>query len=115
MQRHGRLQSFIGYELPEHSVAGALVGGRSGSRLYKRWPVLDDARYERGGPGRPNEPTGGAANLAQEQIGIIGAVRDAGFSNPIGVQPDLGYDQSDIPLVPAAVGTAGLYVTPHTY
>jgi hypothetical protein len=31
------------------------------------------------------------------------------------VQPDGGYDQSNIPLVTAALGTTGLYVTPHVY
>ena len=36
MKRRGRLQSFIGYDLPEHSAAGALVGG-----CADRFPDLD--------------------------------------------------------------------------
>ena len=56
-----------------------------------------------------------AATTAQNQIGIIKAIRAAGFANPIGLQPVGGYDQSNIPTVTAAVGTAGLFATPHIY
>jgi Cellulase (glycosyl hydrolase family 5) len=63
----------------------------------------------------PNEPTGDAQTVANEQIQIIQAIRSAGFNNPIGIQPDGGFDQSNIPLVTAAVGTTNEYVTPHIY
>src|SRR3984885_3331537 len=63
----------------------------------------------------PNEPSADAATTAQNQIGIIKAIRAAGFANPIGLQPVGGYDQSNIPTVTAAVGTAGLFATPHIY
>jgi Cellulase (glycosyl hydrolase family 5) len=63
----------------------------------------------------PNEPSGSASQVAQNQIGIINAIRATGFSNPIGVQPVGGFDQSNIPAVTAAVGTGNLYVTPHIY
>ena len=63
----------------------------------------------------PNEPSADAATTAQNQIGIINAIRAAGFANPIGLQPVGGYDQSNIPTVTAAVGTAGLFATPHIY
>jgi hypothetical protein len=63
----------------------------------------------------PNEPSANAATTAQNQIGIINAIRAAGFANPIGLQPVGGYDQSNIPTVTAAVGTAGLFATPHIY
>jgi Cellulase (glycosyl hydrolase family 5) len=63
----------------------------------------------------PNEPSGSAQQVAQDQTGIIKAIRATGFANPIGVQPVGGFDQSNIPGVTAAVGTANLYVTPHIY
>jgi hypothetical protein len=63
----------------------------------------------------PNEPTADAQTTAQNQIGIIQAVRAAGFTNPIGVQPVGGYDFSNLPMVISALGTAGLFVTPHIY
>jgi hypothetical protein len=63
----------------------------------------------------PNEPTGDAQTVANEQIQIIQAIRSTGFNNPIGIQPDGGFDQSNIPLVTAAVGTTNEYVTPHIY
>ena len=63
----------------------------------------------------PNEPTGDAQTVANEQIGIIQAIRSTGYNNPIGIQPVGGYDQSNIPLVTAAVGTTNEYVTPHIY
>ena len=63
----------------------------------------------------PNEPIADAQTTAQNQIGIIQAVRAAGFTNPIGVQPVGGYDFSNLPMVISALGTAGLFVTPHIY
>jgi hypothetical protein len=51
--------------------------------------------------------------MAQNQIGIIQAVRAAGFTNPIGVQPVGRYDFSNLPIVICALGTTGLFVTPH--
>ena len=61
----------------------------------------------------PNEPS--AANTVQNQINIINAIRATGFSNPIGIQPIGGWDESNIPQVAGAVGTSNLYVTPHVY
>ena len=63
----------------------------------------------------PNEPSADAQTTAQNQIGIIQAVRAAGFTNPIGVQPVGGYDFSNLPMVISALGTTGLFVTPHIY
>lgn len=63
----------------------------------------------------PNEPTADAQTTAQNQIGIIQSVRAAGFTNPIGVQPVGGYDFSNLPMVISALGTTGLFVTPHIY
>jgi hypothetical protein len=63
----------------------------------------------------PNEPTAAAATTAQNQIGIINAIRAAGFTNPIGVQPNGGWDYANLSTVTAAVGTAGLFITPHIY
>ena len=63
----------------------------------------------------PNEPSADAATTAQNQIGIINAIRATGFANPIGIQPVGGYDQSNIPTVTAAVGIDGLFATPHIY
>ena len=63
----------------------------------------------------PNEPVADASTTASNQIGIIKAIRSAGFTNPIGVQPVGGYDFSNLPAVIAAVGTTGLFVTPHIY
>jgi hypothetical protein len=63
----------------------------------------------------PNEPSGDAGSVAQNQIAVINAIRDAGFNNPIGIQPAGGYDQSNLPMVTAAVGTDNMYVTPHIY
>ena len=61
----------------------------------------------------PNEPSAG--NTAQSQIAIIGAIRAAGFANPIGLQPIGGYDFSNFSTVIGAVGTTQLYATPHIY
>lgn len=63
----------------------------------------------------PNEPVADAQTTAQNQITLINAVRGAGFTNPIGVQPVGGYDFSNLPIVIAALGTNGLFVTPHIY
>ncbi len=63
----------------------------------------------------PNEPTADAATTAQNQIGIINAVRAAGFTGLIGVQPNGGWDYANVSTVTAAVGTAGLFMTPHIY
>jgi len=63
----------------------------------------------------PNEPSTAAATTAQYQIGIINAIRAAGFTGLIGVQPNGGWDFANVSTVTAAVGTAGLFVTPHIY
>jgi hypothetical protein len=63
----------------------------------------------------PNEPGGDAATTAQNQIGIINAIRAAGFTNPIGVQPNGGYDYSNVAAVLNTLGTSGLFITPHIY
>ena len=63
----------------------------------------------------PNEPSAAAATTAQNQIGIINAIRAAGFTGLIGVQPNGGWDYANVSTVTAAVGTAGLFVTPHIY
>jgi len=63
----------------------------------------------------PNEPSGDAQSVANDQINIINAIRSTGYNNPIGVQPVGGYDQSNVPLVTSAVGNSQLYVTPHIY
>ena len=63
----------------------------------------------------PNEPTAAAATTAQNQIGIINAIRAAGFTGLIGVQPNGGWDYANLSTVTAAVGTAGLFLTPHIY
>jgi hypothetical protein len=63
----------------------------------------------------PNEPGGTAQQVAQNDIAIINAIRAAGFTNPIGLQPDGGFDQSDIPIVTAAEGKTSFFVTPHIY
>jgi hypothetical protein len=61
----------------------------------------------------PNEPK--ASNTAQNQIGIINAIKATGFNNPIGLQPIGGYDFSNISTVTAAVGKTQIFVTPHIY
>jgi Ca-dependent carbohydrate-binding module xylan-binding/Cellulase (glycosyl hydrolase family 5) len=61
----------------------------------------------------PNEPN--ATNLAQIQIGLVNAIRAAGFTNPIALQPAGGYDFSNISAVTAAVGTNNIFITPHIY
>ena len=60
-----------------------------------------------------NEPR--ESNVVNVQIGMIRAIRGAGFNNPIGVQPANGFDTSTIPAVLAAVGTTNIYMTPHIY
>jgi hypothetical protein len=61
----------------------------------------------------PNEPS--ANNLAQIQIGLVNAIRGAGFTNPIALQPAGGFDFSNISGVTSAVGTTNLFVTPHIF
>jgi len=63
----------------------------------------------------PNEPSGDPASVASNQIEVIRAIRAAGYSNPIGVQPVGGYDESNFAMVTAAVGNEQLYATPHLY
>jgi hypothetical protein len=60
-----------------------------------------------------NEPA--ESNVAEVQINMIRAIRGAGFTNPIGLQPANGYDTSTYPAVLGAVGTTNMYVTPHIY
>jgi hypothetical protein len=61
----------------------------------------------------PNEPN--AAGLVDIQIGLINTIRAVGFNNPIGIQPAGGWDFSNVGPVVAALGTTGLFVTPHIY
>jgi hypothetical protein len=61
----------------------------------------------------PNEPDGNG--LVGIQVGLIRAIRGAGFTNPIGIQPAGGFDFSNVGPVLAAVGTTGMFVTPHIY
>ena len=63
-----------------------------------------------------NEPNADANTVAQSQIAQIQAIRSTGYSNPIGLQPVGGYDQSNIQTVLDAVGgPSQLFVTPHIY
>ncbi len=61
----------------------------------------------------PNEPN--ADNLVPIQIGLIRAIRGAGFNNPIGIQPMGGWGFDNVGQVLAAVGKTGLFATPHIY
>ena len=61
----------------------------------------------------PNEPN--ANNVVCDQVGLIKAIRAAGFTNPIGVQPVGGFDFSNVGAVVAQTGATGLFVTPHVY
>jgi cellulase (glycosyl hydrolase family 5) len=61
----------------------------------------------------PNEPS--ANNVVSDQVGLIKAIRAAGFTNPIGVQPVGGFDFSNVGAVVAQTGATGLFVTPHIY
>jgi hypothetical protein len=58
-------------------------------------------------------PMTAATTTAQNQIGIIKVIRGAGFTNPVGVQPLGGYYFFNLPIVISALGTTGLFVTPH--
>ena len=59
----------------------------------------------------PNEPNGGSS----PQIAVINAIRAAGFTGPIGLQPQGGYDYSSIQAVINAVGRTNIFITPHLY
>ncbi len=66
----------------------------------------------------PNEPSG--STVASDQAQYIEEIRAQGFTNPIGIQPVGGYDESNIPTVLQDLqndnqSTANLYVTPHIY
>jgi Cellulase (glycosyl hydrolase family 5) len=61
----------------------------------------------------PNEPN--ANNVVSDQVGLIKAIRAAGFTNPIGIQPVGGFDFSNVGAVVAQTGATGLFVTPHVY
>ncbi len=61
----------------------------------------------------PNEPN--ANNLVNIQVSLIRAIRAAGYTNPIGIQPAGGWDFSNVGPVIATVGATGMYVTPHLY
>jgi hypothetical protein len=61
----------------------------------------------------PNEPS--ANNVVSDQVGLIKAIRAAGFTNPIGIQPVGGFDFSNVGAVVAQTGATGLFVTPHVY
>jgi hypothetical protein len=63
----------------------------------------------------PNEPKNGLSATASNQVGIINAIRQAGFTNPVGLQPLGGYDESNLSTVVHSVGTQQIFVTPHIY
>ena len=104
----------------EYTGAGVVVeiedhtGNPNNVPLYTQW-----AQAFKGNPlvfiEMPNEPVADAQTTANNQISIINAVRGAGFDNPIGIQPVGGYDFSNISTVISAVGTTGMFITPHIY
>lgn len=63
----------------------------------------------------PNEPHAGKDQTVANQIAIINAIRGEGFRNPIGVQPLLGWDTSNLSAVVASTGTQNIFATPHIY
>lgn len=63
----------------------------------------------------PNEPQAPMATTIQNQINIITAIRAAGFTNPIGLQPWGGYNPDNYAGVVAATGNVNIYATPHIY
>lgn len=63
----------------------------------------------------PNEPDVNLSVTPQHQIGIINAIRASGFTNPIGLQPMGGYDEDNLLIVAASVGTTNIFATPHIY
>lgn len=81
------------------------------------WYVAVAKRYKDNplvGLETPNEPA--PEMTGQPQADIINAVRAAGFTNPIGIQPIGGWNQANIPAVLAGVKSRdNLYVTPHAY
>jgi hypothetical protein len=110
----------ISQVVSEYTAAGVAVEieDHSGNGDNVAWYQQEAQQFKANSlvfPETPNEPTGSAQQVAQEQTGIIKAIRATGFANPIGVQPVGGFDQSNIPGVTAAVGTANPYVTPHIY
>ena len=110
----------ISQVVSEYTAAGVAVEieDHSGNGDNVAWYQQEAQQFKTNGLvflETPNEPSGSAQQVAQDQTGIIKAIRATGFANPIGVQPVGGFDQSNIPGVTAAVGTANLYVTPHIY
>jgi len=81
------------------------------------WYVAVAKRYKDNplvGLETPNEPK--PEMTGQPQADIINAVRDAGFTNPIGIQPIGGWDQANIPVVLAGVKSRdNLYIDMHVY
>jgi hypothetical protein len=61
----------------------------------------------------PNEPN--PTNLVAIQIGLVKAIRGAGFAGPVGLQPAGGYDFSNIGPVLAGIDGTNIFVTPHIY
>jgi cellulase (glycosyl hydrolase family 5) len=112
--------SSIARVVQEYTGAGVIVEieDHSGNQYNLTW-YQQMARAFKGNPivylETPNEPDMNAGMTAQNQIGIIKATRAAGFTNPIGIQPDGGYDFTNVGKVVAALGTTGLFVTPHIY
>jgi Cellulase (glycosyl hydrolase family 5) len=112
--------SSIAKVVQEYTAAGVVVQieDHSGNGDNVAW-YQQMAQQYKGNPlaflETPNEPSADPATTAQNQIGIINTIRAAGFTNPIGVQPNGGYDFSNVSTVVAAIGTSGLFVTPHIY
>jgi hypothetical protein len=61
----------------------------------------------------PNEPNGN--NLTNIQIGLVKAIRAAGFTNPVALQPVGGYDFSNIGGVLSQIDKTNIFITPHIY
>ena len=61
----------------------------------------------------PNEPN--ANNLTAIQIGLVKAIRAAGFTNPVALQPAGGFDFSQIGATLAGIDKTNIFITPHIY
>jgi hypothetical protein len=107
----------VGRVIDEYTAKGVVVMAEdhSGNGRNTDW-YAEMARTYANNPlvmlETPNEPQGDVAN---DQIAVIQAIRSAGYTKPIGLQPIGGYDQSNIGTVKAATGDEGLFVTPHIY
>lgn len=106
--------------ISEYTAKGVAViaEDHSGNQGNTQWYGEMAAKYKDNGLvmlETSNEPNGDAASVAQNQIAEINAIRSAGFTNPIGVQPVGGYDESNLQTVANATGDSSLFATPHIY